>query len=59
MCTIYSLLLKKSAKSFSNFSLTKGKDVGLKHYNDSKAFIEHSNDMGNIYENTEEYNSNK
>ena len=54
MCTIYSLLSKKSAKSFSNFSLTKGKYVGLKHYNDSKAFIEHSNDMGNIYENTEE-----
>ena len=27
--------------------------------NDSKAFIEYSNDMDNIYKNIEEYNSNK
>ena len=27
--------------------------------NDFKAFIEHSNDMDDIYKNVEEYNSNK
>ena len=27
--------------------------------NDSKAFIEHSNDMNDIYKNIEEYNPNK
>ena len=31
----------------------------MKHFNDSKAFIEYSNDMDNIYKNIEEYNPNK
>ena len=29
--------------------------TGLKYLNDSKAFIEYSNDMDDIYENIEEY----
>ena len=29
------------------------------HFNDSKAFIEYSNDMDKIYKNIEEYNPNK
>ena len=33
--------------------------TGLKHVNDSKAFIEYSNDMNDVYENIEEYNPNK
>ena len=33
--------------------------VGLKNYNDSKPSTEHSNDMDDIYGNTEEYNANK
>ena len=33
--------------------------VGLKHYNGFKTLIEHSNDMKDIYENTEYYNPNK
>ena len=33
--------------------------TGLKHLNDSKAFIEYSNDMNDIYKNIEEYNPNK
>ena len=33
--------------------------AGLKHYNDSKAFIEYSNDMDEIYEIIEEYKANK
>ena len=37
----------------------KRKGSGLKHSNDSKAFIEYSNDMGNIYENIEECNPSK
>ena len=31
----------------------------IKHLNDSKAFIEYSNDMDDIYKNIEEYNPNK
>ena len=42
----YQLLLNKRKK-------------GLKHLNDLKAFIEHSNDMDDIHENIEEYNPNK
>ena len=33
--------------------------TGLKDLNDSKAFIEYSNDMNDIYKNIEEYNPNK
>ena len=33
--------------------------VGLRYSNDSKAFIEYSNDMDDIYKNIEEYNPNK
>ena len=31
----------------------------LKHFNDSKAFIEYSNDMDDIYKNIENYNPNE
>ena len=31
-------------------------DAGIKHLNDSKAFIECSNTMDNVYENIDEYN---
>ena len=30
-----------------------------KHFNDSKAFIEYSNDLDDIYKSIEEYNPNK
>ena len=33
--------------------------TGLKHFDDSKAFIEYSNDMEYIYDNIEEYSLNK
>ena len=39
--------------------ITKTERAGLKYINDSKAFIEYSNDMYNIYKNAEVYNSNK
>ena len=41
------------------FLINKGESTGLKHFNDSKAFIECLNDMNDIFKNTEEYNSNK
>ena len=38
--------------------INKHKSAGLKRSNYSKAFIEYSNDMYDIYENIEEYNPN-
>ena len=34
-------------------------NVGMKHLNDSKAFIECSNTMDDVYENIDNYNPNK
>ena len=39
--------------------INKRESTGLKYLNDSKAFIEYSNDMDDIYKNIEEYNPNK
>ena len=41
------------------FLINKRKNTALKHFNDSKAFIEYSNDMDDIYKNIEECNPNK
>ena len=41
------------------FLINKQESTSLKHLNDSKAFIEYSNDMDEIYKNIEEYNPNK
>ena len=35
------------------------KNVGLRNYGDSKAFIEDATDLDDIYENIEKYNLNK
>ena len=35
------------------------KHTGSKHFNDSKAFIEYSNDLNDVYKNIEEYTPNK
>ena len=40
------------------FLINKRESTGLKHFHDSKAFIEYSNDM-DVYKNIEEYNANK
>ena len=37
----------------------KWENTGLKQFNDSKAFIEYSNNRDHTYNNTEEYNPNK
>ena len=39
--------------------MKKQKSTELKHLNNSKVFIEYSNDMDDIYENIEECNLNK
>ena len=39
--------------------VNKRKRTGLKHFNKSKAFIEYSNDMDDIYENIDKYNQHK
>ena len=41
------------------FSVSKIESRGLKHFNDPEAFIEYSNDMEDVYKNTEEYNTDK
>ena len=37
----------------------KREGVGINHFNDSKAFMEYSNDMHDVYKNIDEYNPNK
>ena len=41
------------------FLIKKREDIGKKHFHDSKAFIEYSNNMVDIYEKIEDYNPNK
>ena len=41
------------------FLINKRERSDLKHFNDSKAFIEYWNDMNEIFKNLEEYNTNK
>ena len=39
--------------------IKKRKSIGLKHFNDPKAFIEYSNHMHNVYKNIDDYNPDK
>ena len=39
-----------------NFLVKKREDAGTRHLNDSKNFIEYSNDVDEIFKNIEEYN---
>ena len=41
------------------FLIEKREDIGKNHLNDSKEFIEYSNNMVDIYENIEDHNPNK
>ena len=41
------------------YLINKRESVGLKHFNDPKAFIEYSNDMHDVYKNIDEYNHDK
>ena len=50
------LYAKGPYKAKYQFLVNKRESSGLKHLNDSKAFIKYSNDMNDIYKNIEEYN---
>ena len=41
------------------YLINKREKVGLDHFNSSKAFLEYSNDMQDVYKNIEEYNLGK
>ena len=43
----------------NQFLINKRENIGLKHFNDPKAFIEYSNDMHDIYKNLDDYNPDK
>ena len=53
------LYAKYPYKAKYQYLINKREKVGLKHYGDSKAFIEYSNDMQDVYKNIEEYNLKK
>ena len=53
------IILKIHKKAPYQFLTNKRESTRLKHFNDSKAFIEYSNDTDDIYKNIEEYNPNK
>ena len=52
-------MLKIHTKQNINFLIKKLESTGLKYLNDSKTFIEYSNDIDDTYKNIEEYNPNK
>ena len=41
------------------FLINKRESIGLKHFNDPKAFTKYSNDRQDVYQNIEEYNIGK
>ena len=41
------------------FLINKRKSIGLKHFNDPKAFIEYYNDMHDAFKNIDQYNPDK
>ena len=49
---------KDPYKAKYQFLISKRESTGLKYFNDSRAFIEYSSDMDDIYKNIEEYNPN-
>ena len=53
------LYAKDPYKSKYQFLINKREEVGLKHYDDPKAFIEYSNDMHDVYKNINQYNIDK
>ena len=53
------LFAKDPYEAKYQFLINKWKSTGLKHLNNSKAFIEYSNDIDYIYKSIEEYNPNK
>ena len=56
--TIY-LHAKDPYEAKYQYLINKRVDVGINHFNDSKAFIDYSNDMRDVYKNIDEYNVDK
>ena len=48
---------KDSYKAKYQFLINKTENIGLKHFNDSKAFIEYTNNMQDVYKNIDEFNT--
>ena len=53
------LYAKDQYEAKHQYLINKGEKVGLDHFDDSKAFIEYSNDMQDVYKNIEDYNLGK
>ena len=53
------LYVKDPFEAKYQFFISKREDIGLKHFNDPKAFVKYSNDMQDIYKNIKEYNIGK
>ena len=53
------LYAKDPYEAKHQYLINKRESSGLKHFNDSKAYFEYSNDMDDIYKNMEEQNPNK
>ena len=53
------LYAKDPYESNYQFLISKRESVGLKRFNDPKAFIEYSNDMQDVYKNIDKYNIDK
>ena len=53
------LLAKDPYEDKYQYLINKRESVGLKHFNDPKAFIEYSSDMNSVYKNIDDYNLNK
>ena len=53
------LYAKDPYQAKHQYLINKREGVGIDHFNDTEAFIEHSNDMHDVYKNVNYYNSNK
>ena len=52
-------MVKTHTKQNNQFLIKKQQSTDLKHLNNSKAFIEHLNNMDNVYKYIEKYNRNR
>ena len=57
--SIKSIYAKDPYEAKYQLLINKTESTGINYLNDSKTFIEYSNDMNDIYKNIEEYNPNK
>ena len=53
------MYVKDPYKAKYQFLINKRESIGLKHFNDTEAFMEYSNDMQDVYKNIDEYNADK